>query len=72
MSQKRKDIEEKFFSVITSLLGREPSKEEMQTILEPIYELGENARQFIFNILEDINSEQNDNERIKKMEKFRP
>ena len=56
-------------SIITNLLGHEPSKEEMQKVLEPLNELGKNARQFIFNILEDINSEPDENEHIKKMEK---
>ena len=70
MNQKKEQIEEKFLSIITNLLGHEPSKEEMQKVLEPLNELGKNARQLILNILENISSEPDENERIKKMEKF--
>ena len=70
MNKRGEKIEDKFLNVITSLLGHEPSEAEMKKILKPLNELGENARQFIFNILDDINSEADENERIKKMEKF--
>ena len=62
--------EVKFLRILTNLLGHEPSKEEMQKILEPLNELGKNSRDFILHILEDIISESDENERIKKIGKF--
>jgi hypothetical protein len=70
MNQNSEKVDKKFLTIITNLLGHTPSKEEMQKILEPLNELGEDARHVILNILEDISLEQDETERIKKMEKF--